>query len=263
MAVCMLPNQSNSDYHSDPALGATYWKTLIGQSPLHAECGVKTINPYVADFGTAVHLIFEERSDKVFKGPETRRGAKWLEAKANAEKVGGVALPIKDYDSAIRAGSVARSHTFAHRCFNYSDGVAEQSIYVTHPNGTKLKCRPDYFIPSQGILLDLKTTVSASPEDFTKSFFRMNYDLQAGTYTLVCELAGFTIKEFHFLAVEKTEPFACQHFKVGEDILDAAKERVGKAISVHPLRKKWGFHTGWPLVSEISNSTQRGIPYGI
>ena len=80
MADRILHDQSNADYHLNPALGSTYVKDWSLRSPAHAEHGERTINPYVADEGTAAHLIFEGKPELVVEAGETRRGAGWEEA---------------------------------------------------------------------------------------------------------------------------------------------------------------------------------------
>ena len=67
MAVRILHYQSNADYHADDkALGSTFIKDWHLRSPVHAMYGQKTINPYIADEGTGVHLVFEGKADLVF-----------------------------------------------------------------------------------------------------------------------------------------------------------------------------------------------------
>ena len=40
----IIHDQSNADYHANPALGSTYVKDWALRSPLHAERGEKMIN---------------------------------------------------------------------------------------------------------------------------------------------------------------------------------------------------------------------------
>jgi len=87
MAVRILHNQSNTSYHADLALGSTYIKDWHLRSPRHAEHGVKTINRYTADEGTAAHFEFSNDGDLVIMAGETRRGVRWEEAQAQAEAI--------------------------------------------------------------------------------------------------------------------------------------------------------------------------------
>ena len=76
MAVRILHNQSNALYHADLALGSTYIKDWHLRSPRHAEHGVKTINRYTADEGTAAHFEFSNDGDLVIMAGETRLGVR-------------------------------------------------------------------------------------------------------------------------------------------------------------------------------------------
>ena len=110
MATRILHKQSNEDYHADLALGSSYIKDWNNRSPRHAEYGEKTINPYIADEGTAVHFVFEGDPDKVVQAGETRRGQSWADALGKAQSIGGVALPRKAYENVMAAGHSARNH---------------------------------------------------------------------------------------------------------------------------------------------------------
>ena len=259
MADRILHDQSNADYHLNPALGSTYVKDWSLRSPAHAEHGEWTINPYVADEGTAAHLIFEGKPELVVEAGETRRGAGWEEAKKQAVSVGGVALPKKAYASAMAAGNSARNHPAMAACLEQSDVWHEPSVFTTHPaTGLAIKCKPDVYLPKSGTLIDLKTTISAAPDDFTRSCFKYAYHLQAAFYRMVCRQAGLRVNRFfNFIAVEKTPPYAAQHFVMEGDILSVAEERVEQILlDIAHSRETGEFSTGWPTVSKINLSTK-------
>jgi len=267
MATRILHQQSNEDYHADLALGSSYVKDWNNRSPRHAEYGEKTINPYIADEGTAVHLVFEGDPDKVVQAGETRRGQSWADAWGKAQSIGGVALPRKAYESAMAAGHSARNHISVSQLNEPEAGPIwrETSIFTTHPKtGLEIKTKPDFYMPERGLLLDLKTTVSASPRDFTRAIFKMGYDLQAAYYSLVCRIAGLNVAdEFHFIAVEKTAPYVTQHFVLEGDVLSAAELRVEQILlEIAHSRETGEFSTGWPEVSKINLSTKENV-YGL
>lgn len=265
MAVRILHNQSNTSYHADLALGSTYIKDWHLRSPRHAEHGVKTINRYTADEGTAAHFEFSNDGDLVIMAGETRRGVRWEEAQAQAEAIGGVALPIKAYKNATSAGRSARAHPFVQQLLsNDPDDIwFETSIFADHATGLSIKTRPDLYMPKSGLLLDLKTTISAAPENFTKTIFNMGYDKQAAFYRLVCREAGLRVDdEFHFIAVEKTSPFVTQHFVLEGDSLAKAEERVEQILhEIAQARNTGEYSTGWPPVSKINLSNTKEFLY--
>lgn len=256
----ILHNQSNAEYHQDFALGSTYLKDWALRSPTHAEFGERTINRYIADEGTAAHLFFEGRGDLVFEAGETRRGAGWDEAKAKAKAVGGVALPKKAYSNAQGAGISARSHPAMAEWLSRSEAWDETSIFTTHPaTGLEIKCKPDVYFPQTGMLVDLKTTISASPDDFTRSCFKLGYHYQAAFYRMVCRQAGLMVTDyFNFIAVEKAPPFVAQHFVMEGDILSAAEQRVEQILlEIAQSRQTGEFNTGWPPVCKINLNQER------
>lgn len=248
--------QSNADYHGEKYhISSTYVKDWGLRSPAHAEYGDKTINPYVADEGNGVHLVFEGKADKVIEAGETRRGAQWEECKKRAAAVDGVALPKKAYIAAIAAGQSALSHPTIAKWLDTEEVWNEASIYAEHSaTGLGIKCKPDKYFPRTGAILDLKTTVSANPRDFTRSCFKYGYDVQGAYYRMVCREAGLQVSpHFHILAVEKTKPFAAQHFVLGEDVLAQAEERVEQImLEIAQSRETGVFSTGWPAVSKIN-----------
>ena len=110
----ILHNQSNAEYHQNPALGSTTIKEWSLKSPAHAMYGERTINSYIAAEGTAAHFVFEGKPEKVLCGGETRRGSAWTELEKQAPNIGGVALPVKAYNHAMAAGNAARNHCITH-----------------------------------------------------------------------------------------------------------------------------------------------------
>jgi len=261
----ILYDQSNAEYHSEGGYSSTYIKNWALRSPAHAEYAEKTINPYTADEGTAAHLVFEGKPELVFEAGEIRRGTVWEEAKKQAIAVGGVALPKKAYKNAMGAGQSARLHPFMYdngyhgKYPNWVEYSQEPSIFTQHPaTGLTIKCKPDLYFTETGTLVDLKTTVSAAPNDFTRSIFKYGYDLQAAFYRIVCREAGLLVgDEFHFIAVEKTPPYAAQHFALEADILSVAELRVEQILlEIAQSRKTGVYSTGWPSVSKINLSTR-------
>ena len=258
MPVRIIRDQSGADYHAEKFHNSsTYIKDWALRSPAHAEHGEKTINPYVADEGTAIHLVFEGREDLVIEAGETRRGSSWEGAKNRAEVSGGVALPRKAYATAIAAGRSARNHPTIEKWLSEYEVWHEASVFADHTaTGLGIKCKPDVYLPETGTILDLKSAVSADPRDFTRACFKFGYHLQAGFYRMVCREAGLRVSpNFHILAVEKTKPFAAQHFVVEGDVLSAAEERVEQImLEIAQSRETGVFSTGWPVVSKINSS---------
>ena len=256
MPVRIIRDQSGADYHAEKFhISSTYVKDWGLRSPAHAEHGEKTINPYIADEGLGIHLGFEGKTELILEAGETRRGSQWEETKKRAASIDGVALPKKAYATAIAAGRSARNHPTVAKWFSDYEVWHEASVFADHPaTGLGVKCKPDVYLPETGAILDLKSAVSADPRDFIRACFKYGYDLQAAFYRMVCREAGLRVSpNFHILAVEKTRPFAAQHFVMESDVLSAAEERVEQImLEIAHSRETGVFSTGWPPVSKIN-----------
>jgi exodeoxyribonuclease VIII len=109
-------------------------------------------------------------------------------------------------------------------------GKAERSYYwIDEETGELLRCRPD-FDRDDGIIVDLKSTHDASPEEFARSIGNWRYHVQHPFYMdgrdEAIRQAGLDLpksKAFVFIAVEKTPPYA-----VGVYMLDAAGVEAGR-----------------------------------
>lgn len=72
--------------------------------------------------------------------------------------------------------------------------------------GIDCRCRPDY-IHSSGIIVDLKSTLDASPAAFAKSCANSRYHVQDAFYSEgFYQAAGEWPRGFVFIAVEKPRP---------------------------------------------------------
>jgi hypothetical protein len=243
------------DYLAERATNATMVKTAIKRSVAHAFLAEPTISREASEFGQATHAVFEGNYDQVYRGGETRRSKEYKEGAQKALNFGGVCLPDKQFDLALAAGHAARSHPSLAHHLDDRHGHFETSIFVFDPETQEnLKLRPDWHNPKTGMVVDLKTTQSAKPEDFERQFWKLGYDLQAAFYRYGMRLAEIPVQdEFHFLAVEKTSPHATQHFVVEKDVLDAAEERVVAALhEIAEARDHGEFETNWPPVTTIN-----------
>lgn len=90
-------------------------------------------------------------------------------------------------------------------------GVAEQSIYHIHEDLNVLcKCRPDWLIDmgDTWVVVDLKSTTNAHPEDWAKSAYNFRYHVQSGFYTDLIEgCTNKPVSSFMFIVCEKDPPY--------------------------------------------------------
>ncbi|MCA0961965.1 PD-(D/E)XK nuclease-like domain-containing protein [Salipiger bermudensis] len=133
-------------------------------------------------------------------------------------------------------------------------GVAELSCYWTDPGtGVLCRCRPEFF-RADGVIVDLKTCLDASPEGFQKSIEKWRYHVQHAYYmdgvAQAIEQSGSdreTPTHFVFIAVEKTAPYAVGVYVLGpEDVAIGCRE-----YRLDLARYAQSMSTGkWPAYSD-------------
>lgn len=149
-----------------------------------------------------------------------------------AENEGYTVLSPDDLAQLHAMRDAIRAHPAAAALLD-GEGVAEASVYWTdEATGELCRCRPDRW-RKDGILVDLKTTIDASPEGFAKSLANYRYHVQAPWY-LDGASAAYEAgqlpgdwqapRAFAFIAVEKSAPYA-----VAVYTLDAATIELGGA----------------------------------
>jgi hypothetical protein len=125
--------------------------------------------------------------------------------------------------------------------------VNEASFFAPDPDsGLQLKARPDSYWDAKGVIYDLKTCQDASPRGVAKDMQTYNYAIQAAFYLHVLSLAGYEAKQFVFVNVEKTAPFAVstnilstEYLEWGTQQMHLTLDKIAKANEA----QKWG--TGW------------------
>lgn len=197
---------------------------------LYLECPAKYKARYITgeapqketkafDLGKAAHCLILEPElfhSEFVRQPDdikVRRGKKWDEFKAAHE--GMVVLTGDDWEACQRIrDSVERSH-FGAKLLN--GGKAEVSYFKRdEETGLVIKCRADYLLGD--LLVDVKTAVSAHPDEFSRKAKQLGYHLQDAIYR---DIAG--LDEFAFLAVEKEPPYVV----TAPILFDADARRLG------------------------------------
>ncbi|MBP3044860.1 PD-(D/E)XK nuclease-like domain-containing protein [Arthrobacter jiangjiafuii] len=240
---------SNRDYHADPALGSTSLKTLALKTPAHYQHD--KAHPKSSDaftLGTAAHsLILEGDTSNIV----IVDAANWLtkaakEAKAEALAVGKQPLLTKEMAQieamrdSVMLHEVAGLHFIGHK--------AEQSIFWEE-DGLMLKCRPDAWKP--GTIVDLKTTVDASPNSFSKTAFDFGYFMSAAHYIDGVKAATGEDVKFVFVNVEKTAPYLVSVVELDDYTLDCGRQMLDRAKRIYRECTETGKWPGYPAVEPV------------
>jgi exodeoxyribonuclease VIII len=149
----------------------------------------------------------------------------------------------------------------------------EASFFCTDPvTKLLLKTRPDLTNLEAKILVDFKSTRSAHPDDFLRQIEKERYDIQLMFQKLVVEVVmGIEIKAVALIASEKTNPYSCVVYQLGEPIIkgdnvvnvDTSRDymELGSSWARHGLnimkecvvRDFWPGYTNQVVVAKPSN----------
>lgn len=243
--------ESNFDYHSNQAKGSTFFKKIHAQTLLHAITDKVDEEKDALVKGGAFHCAVlepERFSSEYTIVPEDaprRPSITQINAKKPSDETvaqiawwnefdlanaGKTILDRDMYDEVIAMRDAVLAHPIAKRML--SNGEAEYSYYVKDSeSGIDLKCRPDYH--NGGTLIDLKSTRSASFEDFGRQCGTLGYHLQAALYLDVFNASeGTSYNDFHFIAVENKFPFAVAIYRLTGEQIEKGREAYKKALKI-------------------------------
>ena len=258
---------SNADYHADPAISASHLHA-VAASPYHYWS--RFINPdrppsvqtAAMKLGSLTHCAVLEPDQLASRygiAPDRRTNA-GKAAVAAMEAAGIEAVTAPEMEQAMAMAASVRSHQAAATLLR--DGKAEQSFWFDDvATGLRCKCRPDWY--TGNTIVDLKTTVDASPKGFAKSVAQWRYHVAQVHY-----LAGTFAERFVFIAVEKSYPYAVGVYELDADAVQfgdyerrnnlqtiadcrAISEWPGYGNTIQPLSlPKWALNANPTITSD-------------
>ena len=258
---------SNADYHADPAVSASHLHA-VAASPYHywsrflAPDRPPSVQTAAMKLGSLTHCAVLEPDQLASRygiAPDRRTNA-GKAAVAEMEAAGIEAVTAPEMEQAMAMAASVRSHQAAAALLR--DGKAEQSFWFDDiATGLRCKCRPDWYTGST--IVDLKTTVDASPKGFAKSVAQWRYHVQQSHY-----LAGTFAERFVFIAVEKSYPYAVGVYELDADAVQfgdyerrnnlqtiadcrAISEWPGYGNTIQPLSlPKWALNANPAITSD-------------
>lgn len=109
----------------------------------------------------------------------------WADVKAEWGRNNGHrnVLTQEQWDQLHRMRDAVMAHPAASALMTMAGGVAERSVYWRDPvTGELCRCRPDWWLTLEGIVVDVKTTEDASLEAFARSIANWRYHVQHPFY---------------------------------------------------------------------------------
>ena len=203
----------------------------IHKSPAHYLAQREEESPALA-FGSALHCAVLEPIEffsRFVVAPQCDRRTKDGKAEFAAFELSAAGKTIITADDNAKISGMRQAifnHPLAKTIFQ--DGEAELSFFwIDSATGLKCKCRPDYY-RRDGILVDLKSTASCDPRDFSRAMAIYRYHVQAAYYTdgifNVGDFSGFDAPtDFLFVAIEKDFPYGIRIFRIDEQSLTTGR----------------------------------------
>lgn len=242
---------SNAEYHAADGISKS-GLDQIARSPAHYQAWLDAGRRQTDAFsiGTEAHrLILEPETESLgLLKPSTPRRSKEEQADwqrfflDNGADESVTELPAAEWDAEftrqtgrylltkeqfcmVRAMSES---VFAHpsAAALLGSGIAEQSIFWTDADtGELCRCRPDW-THDNCVLIDIKTTVDASPTTFSSSVAKYRYHVQDAFYS-----DGFAAAHnlpapppFIFIVVEKAQPYAVSVYQLDPEATARGRE---------------------------------------
>lgn len=108
--------------------------------------------------------------------------------------------------------------------------LREVSMWVNDPfTGILLKIRPD--IIHDGIIFDLKSTITPHAKGFRHSVFTYNYHVQSALYQDVARINGLKITNFKFLVVGSKPPYLTAIYDLTEEDVQEGRDKYREGLT--------------------------------
>jgi hypothetical protein len=127
-----------------------------------------------------------------------------------------------------------------------ADGDAELS-YFWDENGTRFRTRLDWISKDKKLILDLKTSNSADPDEFSRKIENFGYCVQDSLYRRGVHAVDGTFPELIFIIVETEAPYLCSIVSLSAEFQELGNQKVEAAIKLWNHCLKTGQWPGYPV----------------
>lgn len=178
------------------------------------------------------YLIYDESKrpvpDSNFAKKENKEWKENLFLQAEQEE--NTLISKEDYDRVRAMTDKLYFHEPSRNLLEYTRSEYEKAITFERK---KLKFLSFIDIQADIFLADLKTTTDAEEKAFQREIYKYGYDLQTAVYSDADANghANFNkLKEFYFIAIEKSEPFGISVHRMSEEALNLAFSEYMEAL---------------------------------
>lgn len=236
---------TESEYNALTGVRASYVKTLWSATPAHLAAQIARTDGDQSDalrIGRALHCALLRPEDYAAEWRVAPKFDRRTKAGKESAAEFAASLPpdvgLLDADEsecvAMMRDSVRR-HEAAATLLEICD--VREAVFRGSFNDVPAKCRVDAMSPT-GILLDVKTTISAAPRSFARSIADYGYHVQAAFYRALLLQHGVDIQSVAFVAIEKTPPYLVAVYELDmedvfamSDVVDRMASRYGECVS--------------------------------
>jgi len=226
MSTTVMHNQSAEDYHAAPGASASRLKQLK-RSAAHMKYAMD--NPQEPTqamiIGSATHSailepdLFVKEWGRIPEGDGRSKAVKEAKAELIAQFGADQILKPDVYDNILAMRDSVLGNALA---LDLLDGADTETSHYWREGDVKCKARIDA-LPRESsywgdCVVDIKTTASASPEEFRRSVYNFSYHIQAQHYLTAAER-----QRFIFIVVERDAPHCVALYE-----LDGAALRLGR-----------------------------------
>ena len=232
-APCYVANMPNAEYQSHKSSVSNSQLKMVARSPAHFKYPPERTETRSMVLGSAVHMACLEpelfyKTYVLLRHTKDRTTSEYKEAK----KEHGEELVLVSSECAKVEGIMSSLYKNpAIRSLLELPGHNELSGFSVDPV-TGVMCRHRFDkLTHSGIAIDLKTTVDARPDAFSKSIFAYGYNIQDAFYSDQFNwITGDLLQDFIFIAVESESPFAAKLYRIDEDSFLIGREAYRKAL---------------------------------
>lgn len=216
------------------------------------------------DLGHAAHkLVLGEGEEIVVTEWDDWRTKAAREERDAIRATGAVPLLFHEGEQVHAMADQIRKHKQAGPLFAPGNGIAERSIYWTHPEtGVRLRVRPDWLIVHPGVtaIVDVKTTTDASPDACSKAIESYSYHQQGALYIDGVQAAGLAPEgaRFFFVFQSKKAPYLVTVRELKDQDQEIGRARNEKALRIYAeclANDNWPDWTG-----HVDTIPQIGMP---
>lgn len=257
-APCYIKDMPADIYHAYPAASNSGLK-LVARSPAHFKYAPKREATRNMVIGSALHMAVLEpelfyKQYKLLHGCEDRRAKEYKEAKEiHGEEFVLVASECDRIEGIMKATLQSKEI----ESLLAKSGHNELSGFSIDPEtGITCKHRFDKLL-NNGIAIDLKTTVDARPDAFSRAIFNYNYHVQAAFYMDQYKwITGKLLENFIFIVVENEAPYACKMYRLDTESIEIGRATYSRSLNEYAKCKQSGI---WPAY-ENSEIEEISIP---